>query len=109
MAEVKLQAVYHEASNVFEIMDNVSNWWPGFCDEEYQKYWQKTFGLSEQDKVFFEGYRKIREKHYADPDQAEKDPLKNRNGLCATLGSVTADPIAEAFYSSDSLEAAYER
>lgn len=108
-ATVKIQVVYSESANIFDVMDNVSNWWPGFCEEEYQKYWSKKLPLTAKDKDLFEKYRTIRERHYNDPDQAEKDPLKNRNGLFASLGAINADPVAEAFYSSDTLDEAFEK
>lgn len=108
-AAVKIQIAYSEAANVFDVMDNVSNWWPGFCEEEYQKYWDNKFPLTQKDRDLFEKYRSIRERYYNDPDQAEKDPLKNRNGIFATLGAITADPVAEAFYSADTLDGAFEK
>lgn len=107
-AAVKIQAAYSETANIFDVMDNVSNWWPGFCEEEYQTYWNSKWPLTLKDKDLFEKYRSIRERHYKDPDQDEKDPLKNRNGLFATLGAITADPVAEAFYSADTLDGAFK-
>ncbi|MFZ3229030.1 MAG: hypothetical protein WA160_02405 [Pseudobdellovibrio sp.] len=108
VASVAVSVEYSEAANVFDLLDNVSNWWEGFCEEEYQKFWSQKFGLTESDKQLFSEYKILREKYYKDPDQAEKDPLKNRNGFFSTLSSVTADPVAEAFYSSEKLSDAYK-
>jgi hypothetical protein len=102
-ADVKLKAVYSESANIFDVMDNVSNWWDGFCEEEYQKFWTNRYGISDDERVLFSRYKQLRERYYSDPDQAEKDPLKNRNGFFATSGAISADPLAEAFYSSSTL------
>lgn len=106
---IKIEVAYSESADIFDLMDNVSNWWPGFCEEEYKKYWIKKFDASDRDKKYFKKYAEFRWRYYNDPDQAEKNPLKNRNGMFATLGSISADPVAEAFYSSDTLSESYKK
>jgi len=106
-AGVQIEVAYREPADIFDIMDSVSQWWPGFTEVEYQKYWDKKFGSDEKDKELFKKYGSFREKYYNDPDQKEKDPLKNRNGFFSTLGSINADPVAEAFYSSSSMAEAF--
>ena len=104
---VKIQVAYSESANIFDIMDNVSNWFPGFCEETYQEYWNKKYPLSSKDSELFAKYKSIRERYYNDPDQLERDPLKNRNGMFALLSTITADPLGEAFYSSETLDEAF--
>ena len=82
-------------------------WWEGFTEAEYKKYWVIRFGISTNDDVLFGQYVKLRWKYYNDPDQKPKDPLKNRNWPFSTIGSVTSDPLAESFYSSNSLDESY--
>lgn len=109
-AKIKITVEYSEAANYFDIMDNVSNWWDGFTEVEYSKEWEKRNGPnSEADIQLFSKYKDLRQKFYDDPDQKEKDPLKNRNGFFSTLSSATADPIAGAFYSSLTMEDAYKK
>lgn len=36
---VQVKIEYSRSADIFEVMDNVSNWWPGFTGEEYSKYW----------------------------------------------------------------------
>ncbi len=98
---------YSEAANIFEIMDNTSNWCPGFNDEAYEQFWRENLKITDEDTVLFKQYKKLRESHYNDPDQYEKSPLKNRNGFFSTIGSINADPLAEAFYSSTTLDEAF--
>lgn len=100
---------YRKAADIFELMDNTANWWEGFNDESYSQYWEKKFGFSKEDKKLFKKYQKLRDKYYNDPDQSERDPLKNRNGFFSTLGSINADPVAEAFYSSKTLSQAFKK
>ena len=106
---MKIQVEYSESADTFELLDNSSNWWPDFVDPEYHSFWQRNFGLTKSEKNLFEKYKKIRKKYYNDPDQDEKNPLKNRNGFFSTLGSITADPFAEAFYSSNTLKESYQK
>ncbi len=106
-AGVQIEVTYLEPADIFDIMDNVSQWWPGFTEIEYQKHWEKKFGSNVKDKELLKKYGSFREKYYDDPDQKEKDPLKNRNGFFSTLGAINADPVAEAFYSSNSVTEAY--
>ncbi len=47
--EVKIE--YSLSADIFEVMDNVANWWPGFNEEEYSKYWDKIYSRSEKDKI----------------------------------------------------------
>jgi hypothetical protein len=104
-----INVTYREAADIFEIMDNTSYWWPGFNDDAYRMHWERKYTLTPQDKEFFKKYKKIRDRYYNDPDQAEQDVLKNRNGFFATIGSAKADPIAEAFYGSNNLEETYRK
>ena len=49
-AQVHLNVVSREATSIFEIMDNTSNWWEGFCDIEYREYWEKKYKISKEDE-----------------------------------------------------------
>lgn len=108
-SKITILVEYSKSADIFELMDNVSNWWPDFTEEEYEKFWMKNIKSQPEDKQFFQKYTALREKYYNDPDQKEKNPLKNRNGFFSNSGSNEADPYAEAFYSSDTLEEAYEK
>ncbi len=108
-AKTTIIARYSKVSNIFSTMDQVSNWWPGFTESEYQSYWKVRFGLSDEDQKLFNTYEKLRWRYYNDPDQTEKDPLKNRNGFFAMLGSIESDPLASIFYSSNTFDEAMER
>lgn len=106
-ATVKISAHFSEAANYYEILDHLSQWFPGFTDDEYLKYFDQNKLLRPQDREFFSKYRLIRKKYYSDPDQKEKDPLKNRNGFFATIGS-KQDQFADHFYAASSLKEALQ-
>lgn len=110
-ARLAMTAHYSEAANVFQILDCTSQWWEDFCGDngEYRKDWAKRFPITGEDLKYFAQYKRIREKYYRDPDQAEKDPRKNRNGLFSSLGALAADPIAERFYEVDTVPEALNR
>ncbi len=106
---IKIEITQRNAAHIFEIMDNVSQWWPDFNNQEYADYWKESGKSKADDKKLFDQYALIRRTYYKDVDQAERDPLKNRNGFFSTSGSLEADPLAIAFYSSSILEEALQK
>jgi hypothetical protein len=96
----KIVATYREAANVFEIMDNVSSWFPDKNDAQYREAWQARFGVTSADEDRFRAYKEIRKRWFSRADES-------RGGLFAT--SKPTDRIAEAFYTSDTLDAAYAK
>jgi hypothetical protein len=108
-AQIEIRVEYSKSADIFEFLDNVSNWWPGFTEEEYVKHWNRSVKSEPNDKGLFVKCARLREKYYNDPDQKEKDPLKNKNGFFSNSGSLDADPFADAFYSSNSLEEAFQK
>ena len=80
-AAVKIKAVYSDASNTFEILDETSMWWEDFCDPPYQEYWKQKYGIDEEDKKLFARYKELRKRYYDYTDQKGVETLKNRNGF----------------------------
>lgn len=109
-AAVTFRAVYSVGADRFQFLDCASLWWSDFCGDDgtYQKELEIKSKLQKVDTDLFKKYQEIREKYYQDEDQKEKDPLKNRNGFFAKIGSLNADPIAVAFYSSKTTKQAIE-
>ena len=103
-----VDVVYSETANLFQILDCVSQWWNDSCGDEgaYRKEWVNHSKLTDADLDLLKKYSTLREKYYKNEDSAEKDPSKNRNGLFATTGAISADPIALAFYRAHDVEAA---
>lgn len=97
---MSLTVGYREPANVFEILDNVSSWLEGKCDEEYRSYWQERFGLTADDERRFATYKEIRKRYY--PRPLETDPA------LVLFGRARApDRMAEAFYGAADLRTAF--
>lgn len=100
---------YREPADRFEILDNVSAWWPGFTDEAYRAYWVERIGLSADDEALFPRYAEIRAKYFDRRGQQDEDPRTSRSGLFTDRNALAADPLAFAFFRSESMDEAFER
>lgn len=107
-AQITLDAGYSAPANLFSLMDNVAEWWPGFNDPAYRAYWTEMYGWTEEDQRWAAAYRAYRERTYSDPGQAERDPATARDGLFAKRSSVSteADPLAEHFLAAATIDGA---
>ena len=111
LAKVSISAHYREPANTFDIMDCVSGWWDGtFChdDGEYQREWEKRFGLSTEDRDLFKKYDAFRRKYYRGLG-LPKEEFQRSDGLFAKRAAINEDVIAPVFYSSESLDEAYKK
>ncbi len=100
-----ITVTYREAANVFEIMDNVSMWLSGKCDEEYRAYWQERFGVSPADEQRFASYKQLRKRSYPRPPNDAADGSDARPAsLFAPRKPV--DRLADAFYDSATVDEA---
>lgn len=97
---VSIAVTYREGANVFEILDNVSNWWPAKCDSEYRDYWKERFGISDDDERRFAAYKQIRKAHYPRPADAPE------RGADLFGPAKAVDRFAEAFYGAATVDAA---
>ena len=96
---------YREAANVFEIMDNVSMWLSGKCDEEYRAYWKQRFGVTAADEQRFASYKQLRKRSYPrPPDDAADGGDARPVSLFAPRKPV--ERLADAFYDSTTVEEA---
>lgn len=64
--------MYSEATDVFEIIDQVSRWHPSI-PSTMQKMWRSSFEKSEHFENEFEEYAKIRKKYYKEPYPTKND------------------------------------
>lgn len=106
---VRLELAYREPADRFEILDNASDWWPGYADRTYREHFEKTFGVSEDDARFFARYRELREKHFDRTGQDDPDPRQAACGLFTDRAVLRADPVGFAFYESATMAEAFER
>lgn len=104
-----LRVAYREPTDVFEILDNVSNWWPGYTEDLYRAYWRDSVGFRAGDSVAFAQYAVIRNRSFRKDGQGNSAPRRDGSGLFTDRAALDADPVAAAFYASDALEMAFTR
>jgi hypothetical protein len=95
----EIEVKYREAADVFELVDNLSEWLPDKCDHEYRAAWIERFGpLSRADLDLFERYAAVRGRYYERVHTRDK----------TLLGAPPAhDPVAQAFYRSNTILEAF--
>lgn len=110
-AQVSFHARYNEAGNAFRILDCVSNWSTGYCGDKgaYRKDWEKRLEMDDADRELFKKYGKIRFRYFAEDNQWQEDPLKNKEGFFTSSKVLSEDLLAAAFYDSDTIEDALQR
>lgn len=48
-----ITVVDREAADLFEILDNASEWWPGYTETACQKYWIDSIAFRPGDSAVF--------------------------------------------------------
>jgi hypothetical protein len=109
VSRAQVAAHYRQAADVFEILDNVSNWWPGYSNQQYRGYWEKHLGLSTTDEELLSEYARLRERHFDKTGQNNEDPSVSEGGLFSARTTLHADPVGEAFFRSETVGEALER
>jgi hypothetical protein len=104
-----LAVAYREPADVFEILDNVSNWWPGYTDDLYRAYWRDSVGFTRGDSVSFAQYAALRTRYFRKDGQGNSTPRRDGSGLFTDRVALDADPVADAFYRSETMEMAFAR
>jgi hypothetical protein len=107
--DVTVEVAYRQPADAFEILDNVSDWWPGYTEPEYRKFWVDSVGVSGADSAYFAQYRVVRERYFDRSGQQSEDPRASKSGLFTDSRALSADPLAHAFYSSETMEEAFVR
>jgi len=102
---------YSFAADAFYCMDQVSEAIPEWVlMTDYLHYWQQQYGLTEIDRECLQQYRAIRKKyitiHDEHPDIDIQTIAKASEELFAAAPDFIDDPIACAFFSSDTIQEA---
>lgn len=98
-----VRVVYREAADAFEILDHVSNWWPGYNEPRYQQFWADSIGVQPGDSIQFARYAALRERYYDKRGQGNSQPRRDGSGLFTDRLVMQADPLAAAFYEAESI------
>lgn len=102
-----LSVAYREPADVFEILDNVSNWWPGYTDDAYLVYWRDSVGFTAGDSLAFAQYAALRHRYFRKDGQGNSAPRRDGSGLFTDRATLDADPVGHAFYRSETMETAF--
>jgi hypothetical protein len=108
-AAAQAAAHYRHAADVFELLDNVSNWWPGYSDAQYRDYWVRRVGLSAADDTLLVRYAKLRERYVDKTGQSNEDPAASEGGLFTGRATLSADPVGDVFFQSGTIAEALRR
>lgn len=95
-ATATVQVEYHRATDVFNLLDNLSDWLPGYTSPAYGEYWQTHIGLTPEDRAALAAYAEFRRRTapvaQPDPHDAAAAP-----DLFAPPLTRDADDLAQTF------------
>lgn len=98
---------YRQPADVFEILDNVSAWWPDYVESAYRAEWNRRGLAQPGDSTWFAQYRIFREKYFDRSGQSGGAPTREGSGLFTDRRAVEADPVGAAFHGAFTLDEAY--
>lgn len=98
---------YDEAFDLFNLLDNLPDWLPGYTSAIYQQEWERRFGLDAKDRAELEAYGRFRKRTspMARQDEAQR-PLAD--SLFAGSDTRIGDPYTGYFQNGTSFSAATE-
>lgn len=91
---------YNESSDVFTILDNLSEWHPN-SKREYRIAYQEKFGLKDKDIELFQIYRSFRLRFAKVNSNENSDGFSNYD--------INLDLISKAFYESETVDEALRK
>ncbi len=53
---------YSEATDLFNLLDNLSNWLPGYTEPVYRTYWEQHIGFDDTDRAALTNYAEFRQR-----------------------------------------------
>ena len=98
---------YDEAFDLFNLLDNLPDWLPGYTNAIYQQDWERRFGLDAKDRAVLEAYARFRQRTspMARNDEGKR-PLAD--SLFAGSDTRIGDPYTGYFQNAASFSAATE-
>lgn len=100
-APVKVE--YAEATDAFNVLDNLADWLPGYTASAYGEYWEKHIGLDAADRAVLAAYAAFRQRTAeAARENGRNDP--EPNDLFAPAATRKGDSFARHFLEASSFE-----
>lgn len=103
-----IEVAFREPASTFELLDQVSDWWPGYTDPTYAKFWADSARSMPDDVSWFRRYAELRNRHFDRTGQNDETAQENPGGLFTASAVLEADPVAHAFYRATTMDQALE-
>ncbi|WP_343203086.1 hypothetical protein [Stenotrophomonas maltophilia] len=98
---------YSRALDLFNLLDNLPDWLPGYTSPVYREAWQRRFGLTDQDRALLADYAAFRQRT-SPLARSGSEPSAPADRLFAGADTRTGDPYARHFLAAPSFPAAVE-
>lgn len=98
-----VQVEYHQATDVFNVLDNLSDWLPGYTSPAYGEYWEAHIGLDTADRAAISTYAAFRRRTAPVAHSAPVD-AKAAPDLFAPASTRDVDGLAQAFVDADDFQ-----
>lgn len=98
-----VQVEYHSATDVFNLLDNLPDWLPGYTAAEYGKYWEAHIGLNKADRAALAAYAEFRQRT-APAVQAASTGNVSARDLFAPPSTRDLDAFAQFFFNASNFQ-----
>lgn len=91
---------YHRPTDIFNVLDNLSGWLPGYTSSAYRDYWEKHFGLDQADRAALEAYAAFRRR----TSKLASDDAAAADDIFAPAATREVDVFSRYFFEASSFE-----
>ena len=88
---------YHQPTDVFNVLDNLSDWLPGYTAAAYGRYWKTHVGVNAIDRAALDAYAAFRQRTAPAARSAQPDAAPAPDLFAPPL-THDVDALAQAFF-----------
>ncbi|MGH8025513.1 MAG: hypothetical protein ACREO0_02195 [Pseudoxanthomonas sp.] len=103
-AATPVKAEYAEATDVFNVLDNLPDWLPGYTASVYGDYWEKHIGLDTADRSALAAYAEFRQRTAEAARENGADDPAGAGDLFAPASTRQGDSFALHFLEASRFE-----
>lgn len=103
-AAAPVNAEYAEATDAFNVLDNLADWLPGYTASAYGDYWEKHIGLDAADRTALAGYAAFRRRTAEAAKDNGRDHSSEPDDLFAPAAMREGDSFARHFLEASSFD-----
>lgn len=100
-ATVPVSVGYHRPTDLFNLLDNLPDWLPGYTASAYRDDWERRYGLDDADRAALAAYAGFRRRTSTLDDEAPEAPAD----LFAPASTREADAFSRHFLEAPTFEA----